>query len=225
MAITIGGPGNPGASIVSINNYSSTTTFKTVLSRANNSDSNGYVGAHAQLWRSTSAINNISLFASGTTLFNAGTTFDLYGIKSGAPKAMGGDVVVTDGNYWYHAFTSSGTFTPTVALTADVLVVAGGGGGSPAAGALTGAGGGAGGVAYQASRSAASGIGYTVTIGAGGGTSTGTVAGNSGSNSVFDTITAVGGGGSKVFAKNLASRRLEGHHPATFFFRDQTLYV
>ena len=29
----------------------------------------------------------------------------------------------------------------------------------------------------------------------------------------------------KVFAKNLASRRLEGHHPATFFFRDQTLYV
>jgi hypothetical protein len=36
-------------------------------------------------------------------------------------KATGGDSVTTDGTYWYHTFLSSGTFTPTEALTADYL--------------------------------------------------------------------------------------------------------
>lgn len=62
--------------IVNFQNYSNTTTYKTMLSRQNNAG----VGAQAlvNLWRSTSAINRIEIFAS----WAAGSTFTLYGIKA-----------------------------------------------------------------------------------------------------------------------------------------------
>jgi hypothetical protein len=56
-------------------NYSNTTTYKTVLGRSN-SASNG-TGAFVGLWRSTSAINTISIIP--TSNFATGT-FSLYGI-------------------------------------------------------------------------------------------------------------------------------------------------
>jgi hypothetical protein len=71
----------------------------------------------------------------GSTAFVQYSTFYLYGVaKLGTtpaivPYATGGDTIMTDGTYWYHAFTSSGTFTPAKGLSCDVLVVAGGGGG------------------------------------------------------------------------------------------------
>jgi hypothetical protein len=63
-----------------INNYSNTTTYKTVLSResAGGSDS---VQAFVGLWRSTSAINEI-VFSAETGTFSSGTVFTLYGIKA-----------------------------------------------------------------------------------------------------------------------------------------------
>jgi hypothetical protein len=79
----------------------------------------------------------------------------------------------------------------------EVLVVAGGGsGGTSSPGNGGGGGGGAGGViynsAYQLNNSAA----ITVTVGAGGAGQTSDISqGNNGSNSVFDSLTAVGGGG------------------------------
>ena len=137
---------------------------------------------------STSSITSIVLSGRFSSFLKY-STFSLYGIAATgttpvtAPKAQGGNIVANDGTYWYHAFLSSGTFTPTIPLTSDVLVIAGGGGG----GGSTGGGGGAGGVCYQASRSlSASSI--SITVGAGG------TAGVAGSNSVFDTITALGGG-------------------------------
>jgi hypothetical protein len=66
--------------ILQIQNYSNTTTFKTVLGRNNNS-SNG-TGATAGLWRSTSAITSISVFLEASGTFNSGSTFTLYGIKA-----------------------------------------------------------------------------------------------------------------------------------------------
>ena len=45
-----------------------------------------------------------------------------------SPKATGG-TVTSDSTYWYHTFTSNGTFTPSQALSCDVVVVAGGAGG------------------------------------------------------------------------------------------------
>ena len=65
-------------SITNFQNYSNTTTYKTVLGRSN-SASNG-VTSYVGLWRSTSAINTIRL--TGTSNFNTGSTFTLYGIKA-----------------------------------------------------------------------------------------------------------------------------------------------
>jgi hypothetical protein len=70
--------------------------------------------------------------------------------------------------------------TPTV----EYLVIAGGGAGS---GSSTGGGGGAGGYRTASSYSVTGGTSYTVTVGAGGSSSVG-------SDSVFDTITSIGGG-------------------------------
>jgi hypothetical protein len=75
----------------------------------------------------------------------------------------------------------------------EVLVVAGGGGG----GANHAGGGGAGGLIYNSAYQLTSAAAVTVTVGAGGGRSTGyqSVTGSNGSNSVFGSLTAIGGGG------------------------------
>ena len=140
---------------------------------------------NAGLWSNTAAITSITLDAYLSNTFVQGSTFYLYGVaKLGTtpaivPYATGGDTIMTDGTYWYHAFTSSGTFTPAKTLSCDVLTVAGGGGGG-------GGGGGAGGVLYSAAQSFAT--AQTVTIGAG--------ASNNlkGSNSSVGSLVATGGG-------------------------------
>jgi len=125
------------------------------------------------------------------------STFSLYALAAvgttptKAPKAIGGDIIQTDGTYWYHAFLSSGSFTPQTALSCDVLVVAGGGGG----GFNTGAGGGgAGGLLTFTSQALTANTTQLVTVGAGGagGTSTN---GAAGGNSSFGSLTAAIGGG------------------------------
>ncbi len=183
--------GNPNTRIINIMNYSNTTTNKTVLVRGS-SDNAGQVIAYANLWRNTAAITSITVFTQGGT-YAAGSTFSLYGIAAASvgAKATGG-AIYADDTYYYHVFGSTGTFTPTQSISADVLVVAGGGGG----GVDNGGAGGAGGLSYQSARSLTA-TGYSITIGAGGaaGTSAGTKRGSSGSNSVFDTITSNGGGG------------------------------
>jgi hypothetical protein len=71
--------------ILQIQNYSNTTTFKTILSRSN-SATLSEVGANAILYRSTSAISSILFidYAGGTNTYPTGTTFTLYGIKAGS---------------------------------------------------------------------------------------------------------------------------------------------
>ena len=65
--------------IIQIMNYSNTTTNKTVLARTNNADRE--TGAAVGLWRSTSAINSVTL-KSNSPNFDVGSTFTLYGIKA-----------------------------------------------------------------------------------------------------------------------------------------------
>jgi hypothetical protein len=62
-------------STIHIMNYANTTTYKSVLARANTSAS--LVRAVVGLWRSTAAINSITL---SYPTFNVGTTFTIYGI-------------------------------------------------------------------------------------------------------------------------------------------------
>lgn len=66
--------------IVQLQNYSNTTTNKTVLIRGN--DANSYVTVAAGLYRSNSAITSITLNTSSTANFSSGSTFTLYGIKA-----------------------------------------------------------------------------------------------------------------------------------------------
>ena len=194
-----------GSETYYIPNYTS-SNFKSVSSESVFEDNAAQASQYlvAGLWSSTSAITSITLTTSNNSSgvaanFVQGSTFYLYGVaKLGttpaiSPYATGGDTIMTDGTYWYHAFLSSGTFTPAKGLSADVLVAAGGGGG----GGDLGGGGGAGGVIAFAAQTLASGTGYTATIGAGGaGSANASAIGSNGSNSSFTGLTAaVGGGG------------------------------
>jgi hypothetical protein len=170
--------------VFNFQNYSNTTTNKTVIGRGNSTAVETF--ANVGIWRATNAINIIEI-RSGTGTFDAGSTFSLYGIRSEGVsptvKATGG-AVYSDDVYYYHVFGSTGTFTPTQSITADILVVAGGGGGGQA----RGAGGGAGGLLGFASQSLTA-TGYTCTVGSGGANKT------TGSDSQFGALTLVKGGG------------------------------
>jgi hypothetical protein len=171
-----------------IPNYTS-SSYKSISgdSVSENNATTAYAVMEAVLWSNTAAITSITLDAA--SYFTQYSTFSLYGIAAVgttptiAPKATGGDIIQTDGTYWYHAFRSSGTFTPSLALSCDVLQVAGGGGA-----ANGGGGAGAGGLLYYASQSLTT-TGYTVTVGSGG------AIGVQGGNSQFAALTASVGGG------------------------------
>ena len=200
--------------VSNIMNYANTTTYKTIVSRSGSAGTATASGVASEAgvgsWRSTAAINIITLYPEASTTWLSGSTFTLYGIKAAlVPKASGGDVIVQDGSYWYHAFRSTGVFSPKTALTnVDYLVIAGGGGGTgsyvpngyagPGAGGLrstVGTTGGGGSLESQISLS--SGTSYTISVGAGG--TSGGSGGSSGSNSSISgtgltTITSLGGG-------------------------------
>jgi prepilin-type N-terminal cleavage/methylation domain-containing protein len=98
-----------------------------------------------------------------------------------SPFSATGGTITYAGGYTIHTFTSSGTFTVTGSGNVEYLVVAGGGGG----GSYDGGGGGGGGVRTGTLSVSSN---KTVTVGNGGSS------GAKGSDSVFDTITSIGGG-------------------------------
>jgi len=193
-----------GVLISNIQNYSNTTTYKTVISRYSQATTG--VNLTTTLWGSTAAITSMTIGSSGSTIAS-GSIFTIYGIKAAlTPKATGGDIIVQDGSYWYHAFRTTGSFQPKQSLSCDVLVVAGGGAGG-GNGSNGGGGGGAGGIFYATSQTLST--AQTVTVGAGGASSppTTSLAGPSGSNSTFGSLTAaVGGGGGGFGAANGAGQ-------------------
>ena len=105
-------------------------------------------------------------------------------------EATGGSTS-TDGDYKVHQFTSSGTFEITSGSGDVEYLVIGGGGGTST---TNGGGGGAG--AFRTDTKEDMGVGeYTVTIGAGSdGTTEAGFPPDNGGDSVFDDITAKGGG-------------------------------
>jgi len=105
-----------------------------------------------------------------------------------------GGTLTKFGNYCINTFDYNGIFNvPSGSLSADVLVVAGGGGG----GGRRGGGGGAGGLIYSTGLSVSGTNNVTIGVGGLGGNPppyAGPWNGYSGSNSVFDTLIAIGGG-------------------------------
>ena len=205
---TSGYSGMPVASSYTANTFSNCEIYIPNYTSANNkswstdqtTENNAtlsYMELSANLWSSTAAITSLTLKI-GTGNFVQYSTFSLYGLAAvgttptKAPKASGGSIIQTDGTYWYHAFLASGTFTPAVGLSCDVLVVAGGGGGGG-----NGGGGGAGGYQTFTSQSVAASA-QTITVGAGGiaGARTGNIQAGLGGNSQFASLTASVGGGS-----------------------------
>ena len=170
-----------------------------------------YMNMIAYLISSTAAITDLTFSTepAGGVAFAQYSTFSLYALAAVgttpaiAPKATGGNLVTTDGTYWYHSFLSSGTFTPLAGLTCDYLVVAGGAGG----GCDIGGGGGAGGLRSTVGATGGGGSlesalsvtaqAYTIQVGAGGagGISGSTNRGVSGTDSIFSSVTSTGGGG------------------------------
>lgn len=180
--------------VFEIPNYNS-SNYKSVSidTVTENNATTNVSGLTAGLWSSTASITSVTLTPNGGS-WAANSTFSLYAVaalgttSTVAPKATGGNVVTTDGTYWYHAFTSSGYFTPLLSLSCDALVVAGGGGG----GRLQGGGGGAGGLLAFTSQTLST--AQAVTVGAGG-SATSAGSGANGSDSQFGSLTLVKGGG------------------------------
>jgi hypothetical protein len=163
------------SSDIYIPNYTSSNqksfSIETALESNSGSAGAGELFLMAGLSTSTSAITSIALTHLNANLV-AGSTFSLYGIADvnttpkSAPKADGGDIIQTDGTYWYHAFTGSGIFKPQLNLTCDYLIISGGGGGSNSGG--IGSGGGAGALYYSTGNALASNSLTFITVGAGG---------------------------------------------------------
>lgn len=159
-----------------------------------------YSGFTATVYGTVTAAVTSILINAKDSIWLANSNFSLYGIAATgtvpaiAPKAAGGSIY-TDGTYWYHAFRTTGVFTPQIELSCDVLVVAGGGGGAgtrDAAGSAPG--GGAGGLLAFTSQ-ALTATGHAVTVGSGGSGGAVNAQGTQGNNSQFGSLTASVGGG------------------------------
>lgn len=191
-ALFADGTSSRGQFMLQFQNYSNTTTNKTALSRSGFADRD--TQTYASMWRSTAAINSITLFQEVNN-FTSGT-ISLYGIAAASvgAKATGG-TIYQDSTYYYHVFAGNGTFTPTQSISADVLVVAGGGGGGGGGSTwANGGGGGAGGVLAFTSQSLTA-TNYTCTVGAGGNGGATYTKGSTGVDSQFGALTLVKGGG------------------------------
>jgi hypothetical protein len=212
--ITWSGSGN-GASTTA-NTFGSTETYICNYTTSNpksissdsvteNNAADAWIIMNTALWNpvTNAPITSITITAD-TGAIAEFSEFTLYGISNSTttqnpttPSAIGGDVIITDGSFWYHAFKYSGSFTPLKDIEADVLVVAGGGGG----GQDSGGGGGAGGLLAFTAQALTSANNYTCTIGAGGvgsqgyGTTQGGVTQTNGNDSRFGSLTLVKGGG------------------------------
>jgi len=186
--------------IINFMGYSNGTGYKSVITRTNGNTETALIIGSV---RTTSPLKTVGVATYGDGNIASGSTLTLYGIKAAiVPKATGGDLIRTDGTYWYHIFNNSGVFSPRQTISTDILTVAGGGSG----GSRAGGGGGAGGLVYTASQSLTNSFGYTVTVGAGGGrvVSMPSTRGNNGSNTTvtggsLSLTAAVGGGGGGVY--------------------------
>ena len=72
---------SPTVAIIQVMNYANTSTYKTILARINTASV--ITQASVSLWRSTSAINSVTISRDfGTNQIKAGSTATLYGIAA-----------------------------------------------------------------------------------------------------------------------------------------------
>jgi hypothetical protein len=71
--------GKWGSQINHIMNYSSTNTFKTVLSRMS---SDIEVALNTSIYKTTTAITSVTILSNGVQIYTTGSYFTLYGLKA-----------------------------------------------------------------------------------------------------------------------------------------------
>jgi len=216
-AITVNLPAGSAGAVVAIKDYANTFSSNNCTIAANGSDKIGGFTDDAVI--STDGISITLIFIDSTR----GWLVTDDGLQSSAENnpfivATGG-AITTSGNCKIHSFTGPGTFTvsnlsttPANNVVSYMVVAGGAGAGATASGSYAAGGGGAGGfredkspvTPYTASPlDGAPAItvaeqDYPITVGGGGAagpTSSGTIQGTSGGNSIFSTITSAGGGG------------------------------
>jgi hypothetical protein len=69
-----------GTVIANVQNYSNSTTYKTMLVREN--DGASAVGAYVYLWRNTAAITSIAITPKSSGTWTSGSVLTLYGIAA-----------------------------------------------------------------------------------------------------------------------------------------------
>ncbi len=210
-AITMNLPAGTAGSIVSVVDYTNTFQTNGLTITPNGSQKLGGTNASAIL--STEGQSVTFVYVDDTEGWKnvQDSTSAVVGFQG--VTATGG-TITTSGDCKIHTFTGPGTFcvSAIAAIAANnqvsYMVVAGGGAGGDA-GARGAGGGGAGGfredkspvTPYTASPLDGAGnitvtaAAFPITVGAGGAVRTNPNVGNSGSNSIFSTITSAGGGG------------------------------
>jgi autotransporter-associated beta strand protein len=168
------------------NSYTGTTTVSagTTLNIQNNSA----LGSST----ATTVASGGKLQLQGGITVGSGTSLTISQPGTVSTFAASGGTVTSNGVYTVHSFTASGTLTVSSAGNVDYLVVGGGGGGGDVQGGWIAGGGGAGG--FLTGTTAVSVGSADVTVGAGGSGANTTAALKKGGNSVFLSITAIGGG-------------------------------
>jgi hypothetical protein len=156
------------------------------------SDSGTTTGASSPI--SYTSLTGGTSYTFTITATNAnGTSAASTASSSATPFTASGGTAVSTGGYRYHKFTSTANLTVSGTIpSTEYIVIAGGGGGGDDAGG----GGGAGGLLYANNQSLSSGT-YTATIGGGGGENA------SGSNSSFNSQTAIAGGRGGAYGPGL----------------------
>ena len=212
-AITVTLPAGSAGSIVSLKDYANTWQTNNVTVTPNGTDKINGINDSATLNTQDQSVTLV--YVDNTKGWRAvqDSTSDVTGIEY--IVATGGTITCC-GDYKIHTFTSPGTFcVSSVSASAPLnevsyIVVAGGGAGQE----NYGGGGGAGGFresksgvdCYSASplegatNISVTATAFPITVGAGGAYAPATSKGNSGSNSVFSTVTSAGGGGGGIGA-------------------------
>lgn len=126
-----------------------------------------------------SASGNANLTAVGAPSFSQRVPF------VGDGNALGGDILLSGGKT-IHTFTNNGDFVVPGTGEVEYLIIAGGGAGGTGVDGGPGGGGGAGGFQTDTGHAITAQT-YSITVGDGGST-------DDGEDSVFDTITSIGGG-------------------------------
>ncbi len=207
--LTLSGTGFMSGANLVVNFTQTSDSINTNVTVAASSDTSATVTVPSAVYNNVTVGNAVSLKVTNADGVISGV------LNTTAVALPSGGTITTSGSYRIHTFNSSGTFaTGGYAGNVEYLVLGGGAGG----GIQHGGGGGAGGyrtnVSGQSSGGGASAESayavtasqnITVTVGAGGAgvttlSSMGGLRGASGGNSVFGTITSLGGGGGTSMA-------------------------